>query len=474
MTETKYDYGMIGLGTMGRNLAYNLCDHGYSVSGFDLDATKVETLKQEGKERKIFGADNLKQFIDSLDVPRKIMLLVPAGKAVDTIISELKAFLSSEDLLMDCGNSHYTDTDRRIEALAKDNIHFMGIGISGGESGARYGPSIMPGGAMEAYGHIAAMLEAVSAKVNNEPCVAYLGPGSSGHYVKMVHNGIEYALMQLIAEAYHLLRECCIMSNDELHYVFLKWNDGMLQSFLIEITAEIFVKADDLSNNSLLDMVLDSAEQKGTGRWTSQDAMDLLVPIPTIDAALSARYLSADKAERTEGEKKLKGPHVVLSDYKQELVDELEQALYFSMIMSYAQGMALLYQASKEYQYELRLEEIARIWRGGCIIRSSLLKDIRAAYHTRPDLPNVLLDDNFGQILNTAQKGIRQTLKVAVDAGVPMPAMMSALTYYDSYRRAWLPSNLIQAQRDFFGAHTYTRIDREGIFHSDWEQRQKE
>ena len=469
MAEAKYDCGVIGLGTMGRNLAYNLCDHGYSVSGFDLDTAKVQVLKEEGKEKNIFGADTLEQFVLSLSLPRKIILLVPAGKAVDSVISQLKTFLTGEDLLMDWGNSHYTDTNRRIEVLAKDNIHFMGIGISGGESGARHGPSIMPGGAVEAYGQIGPMLEAISAKVNNEPCVAYLGPGSAGHYVKMVHNGIEYAIMQLISEAYHLLKECCLMNNDELHDVFLKWNDGPLQSYLMEITADIFTRQDDLSSNYLVDMILDSAGQKGTGKWTSQDAMDIGVPIPAIDAALSARYLSADKTGRTEAEKKLKGPYITLGDDAKELVDELEQALYFSMIISYAQGMSLLYQASKEYQYKLKPEDIARIWRGGCIIRSSLLKDIRAAYSSQPDLSNLLLDDSIAQNIAKSQEGIRHTLNVSVDAGIPMPAMMACLAYYDSYRRSWLPSNLIQAQRDFFGAHTYARTDREGIFHTQWE-----
>ncbi|MCW3126271.1 MAG: gnd 2, partial [Bacteroidetes bacterium] len=356
MAEAKYDYGMIGLGTMGRNLVYNICDHNYSVSGFDLDVGKVEALKQESAGRKIFGADNLQQFIDSLNQPRTILLLVPAGDPVDKVIAGLKPLLSHEDLILDCGNSHYTDTNRRIEQLAKDNIHFMGVGVSGGESGARYGPSIMPGGALEAYERIGAMLEAISAKINNEPCVAYLGPGSSGHYVKMVHNGIEYALMQLIAEAYHLLKEKGAMTNDELHSVFAKWNEGKLKSFLIEITAEIFKKKDDLTENSLIDMILDSAQQKGTGKWASQDAMDLVVPIPVIDTALSARYLSADKAERVAGEKKLNGPQTDFNTGKNELVDWLEQALYFAMITSYAQGLTLLYQASKRYDYELKLE----------------------------------------------------------------------------------------------------------------------
>jgi 6-phosphogluconate dehydrogenase len=472
MADAKYDYGMIGLGTMGRNLVLNLCDHGYSVAGFDLDVKKVESLKSEGEGQKVFGAENMQQFIDSLKTPRTIMLLVPAGDPVDKVVAGLKPLLGRDDLIMDCGNSHYTDTNRRTEQLLKDNIHFMGVGVSGGEFGARFGPSIMPGGAIEAYERIGAMLEAVSAKVNNEPCVTYLGPGSAGHYVKMVHNGIEYALMQLIAETYHLLKEHGGMNNDELHATFSKWNQGILKSFLIEITAEIFAKKDDLTGGALVDMILDSAQQKGTGKWTSQDAMDLGVPIPIIDTALSARYLSADKKERTEGEKKLRGPHFDLTTGKQQLVDLLEQSFFFSMIVSYAQGMTLLYQASKEYGYELKLEEVAKIWRGGCIIRSTLLEDIRTAFSQKADLTSIMLSDNISQELNRAQDSIRKTLKIAVEVGVPMPAMMSSVAYYDSYRRAWMPSNLIQAQRDFFGAHTYARTDREGVFHTQWEQKQ--
>ncbi|MBS1623786.1 MAG: NADP-dependent phosphogluconate dehydrogenase [Bacteroidetes bacterium] len=471
MSEAKYDYGMIGLGTMGRNLLLNMSDHSYAVAGFDLDAEKVSSLKKEGKGRKIFGAESLQEFVDALKVPRTILLLVPAGDAVDKVILGLKPLLSAEDLIMDCGNSHYTDTDRRVTALAKDNIHFMGVGVSGGEMGARYGPSIMPGGSQDAYERIGAMLEAVSAKVDDEPCVTYLGPGACGHYVKMVHNGIEYAIMQIIAEAYHILKEMGGMSNQELHTTFTTWNEGKLRSFLIEITGEIFARRDDKTNGMLIDMILDSAQQKGTGKWTSQDAMDLVVPIPTIDAALSARYLSADKQQRTEGEKMLKGPQTQAKIDRPELVTALEDAIYFSMIISYAQGMTLLNQASKHYGYDLKLEEVAKIWRGGCIIRSGLLEHIRAAYAQDKDLVSILLDEKLAHEVYTHQKGMRRVLSVAVEAGIPMPAMMSCLAYYDSYRRGWMPSNLIQAQRDFFGAHTYHRTDREGIFHTEWEQK---
>lgn len=472
MAEAKYDYGMIGLGTMGRNLLLNMSDHSYAVAGFDLDADKVASLKKEGEGRKIFGADTLQEFVDALKTPRTILLLVPAGDPVDKVISGLKPLLSPEDLIMDCGNSHYTDTNRRVEALAKDNLHFMGVGVSGGEAGARFGPSIMPGGSQDAYERIGAMLEAISAKVNNEPCVTYLGPGASGHYVKMVHNGIEYSIMQLIAEAYHILKETGDMSNEELHATFARWNEGRLRSFLIEITADIFARRDDLSQNMLVDMILDSAQQKGTGKWTSQDAMDLVVPIPAIDTALSARYLSADKRQRTEGEKVLKGPQSVPTVDKNELAAIVEDTLYFCMIVSYAQGLTLLTEASRQYGYELKLEEVAKIWRGGCIIRSGLLEDIRAAYAQEPALASILLDEKIAHELYAHQKGIRRTVSIAAEAGVPIPDMMSCLAYYDSYRRSWMPSNLIQAQRDYFGAHTYQRTDREGVFHTHWEQKQ--
>ena len=472
MAEAKYDYGMIGLGTMGRNLLLNMSDHSYAVAGFDLDADKVDSLKKEGEGRKIFGADTLQEFVDALKTPRTILLLVPAGDPVDKVISGLKPLLSPEDLILDCGNSHYTDTDRRVTTLAKDNIHFMGVGVSGGEQGARFGPSIMPGGSQDAYERIGAMLEAVAAKVNDEPCVTYLGPGASGHYVKMVHNGIEYAIMQLIAEAYHILKEVGGLNNEELHTTFAKWNEGKLRSFLIEITGEIFARRDDLTQNMLVDMILDSAQQKGTGKWTSQDGMDLVVPIPAIDTALSARYLSADKKQRMEGEKALKGPQAQVQIDKNDLVAALEDALHFCMIVSYAQGLTLLSEASKKYGYELKLEEVAKIWRGGCIIRSTLLEDIRAAYAQAPDLASIMLNDKIAHDLYTSQKGVRYVLSLAVEAGVPMPDMMSCVAYYDSYRRAWMPSNLIQAQRDYFGAHTYQRTDREGIYHTHWEQKQ--
>jgi len=473
MPEQIYDYGMIGLGTMGRNLVYNMCDHGYSVAGFDKDASKVDALGNGAGDRKVLGAHNLKDFVAALKSPRVIMLLVPAGHPVDAVISELKPFLSKDDLVMDCGNSHFTDTDARIGQLAKEQIHFMGVGISGGEYGARYGPSIMPGGAKEAYERVAPMLKAVSAKVNGEPCVTWLGPGSAGHYVKMVHNGIEYGLMQLIAEGYHLLKECLDMSNDGLHKVFSKWNEGRMKSYLIEITADIFAQNDDLTGNRLIDMILDKSAQNGTGQWTSQSAMGLYLPISVIDASVSMRDLSALKEERVAAQKILQWHKVVFKGNDSELVDWLENALYFSMITAYAQGMSLLQRASKEYNYGLKLDEVAAIWRGGCIIRSVLLEDILAAYSTEPALPNLMINKQMALKLETCQDGFRLAVKTAIETGVPVPAMMASLAYFDGYRSGWLPANLVQAQRDYFGAHTYQRIDRKGIFHTEWNQTQK-
>jgi len=470
MDEKGYKYGMIGLGTMGRNLVLNMNDHGYSVAGFDKSDSQVELLRKDTGERKIYATSDLNGFVKALKTPRVIMLLVPAGKIVDEVIQELTPLLSENDVLMDCGNSHFTDTNRRIEQLEKSTIHFMGIGISGGESGARYGPSIMPGGPKDVYKYASEMLESISAKVNNEPCVTWLGPGSAGHYVKMVHNGIEYGLMQLISEAYHLMKDVGCMNNDELHDIFSKWNGGMLHSFLIEITADIFAQKDELTNNRLIDMILDSAHQKGTGGWTSQNAMELQVPIPVIDVAVSMRDLSAYKKERQAAQQKLEGIGNKFEGDKTSLLTWLEQALYFSVITTYAQGMSLLYFASREYKFDLKLEDIASIWRGGCIIRASLLEDIHAAFSRQPDLSNMMMDDKIGQKLMHSQIEVRKIIQIGIEAGIPLPAMMGALAYYDSYRSGWLPANLIQAQRDYFGAHTYERNDRERTFHTHWNQ----
>jgi 6-phosphogluconate dehydrogenase len=469
MANQQYDYGMIGLGTMGRNLVYNMCDHGFSAAGFDKDTKQVDAFVKNAKDYKVIGTSDIKEFITSLKSPRVILLLVPAGGVVDAVIDELKPLLSASDLIMDCGNSHFTDTDRRVGALAKENLHFMGVGVSGGEEGARYGPSIMPGGAKEIYERVAPMLEAISAKVDDEPCVKYLGNGSAGHYVKMVHNGIEYGLMQLISEAYHLLKEGAGLNNDELHDVFATWNKGILKSFLIEIAATVFARKDDLTDGRLIDMISDVAHQKGTGKWASQNAMDLQVPIPLIDTAVAMRELSAFKEERKAAELKFAIAKEKIDANKNTLIKDLEQALYFAFITTYAQGLALLDHASDEYKYDLNLADIAAIWRGGCIIRASLLEAILSAYSSQPKLANILVDDFFTKELTKTQVQIRSTIQSGVSLGIPLAAFCSSLSYFDSYRRAWLPTNLIQAQRDYFGAHTYERTDRAGTFHTQWD-----
>jgi 6-phosphogluconate dehydrogenase len=472
MEQQQYDFGMIGLGTMGRNLVFNINDHGYSVAGFDKDTKQVGALTKEAEKRKVVATSDLSEFIGALKQPRVIIMLVPAGAIVDSVIAELKPLLGDHDLLLDCGNSHFTDTDRRNEALAKENIHFMGVGVSGGEAGARYGPSIMPGGDKEAYKRVDAMLQAVSAKVKDEPCVTWLGPGSAGHYVKMVHNGIEYGIMQLISEVYHILKAVGGLKNAELHQVFTDWNNGMLRSYLVEITAEIFAQKDDLGPGDLVDMILDTAHQKGTGAWTSEDAMTQQVAIPVIDTAVTIRNISSQKDERKIFGAKLTGPKIVFDDNNKELIATLEQALYFAMITTYAQGFALMSKASKEYKYDLQPEDIARIWRGGCIIRAALLEDISAAYKAQADLLNLMLDGHISAELIKSQDGIRNVVRLGAEAGIPIAALMSALSYYDSYRCAWLPANLLQAQRDYFGAHTYERTDRPGVFHTHWNQKQ--
>jgi len=474
MSEKKYEYGMIGLGTMGRNLLLNMSDHGYSVVGFDKNTKQTDLLKKEAGARNILSAGDLQEFVNALTSPRAIILLVPAGKIVDDVINELKPLLSENDLIMDCGNSHFTDTNTRVVQLERSGIHFMGIGISGGEDGARNGPSIMPGGPPGIYKRVEHMLTAISAKADKKPCVTWLGPGSAGHYVKMVHNGIEYGLMQLISEIFNVLKLTRAMSNEELHEVFFKWNQGMLHSFLIEITADILIKKDELTSNFLVDMILDNAHQNGTGAWTSEDAMQLQVPIPVIDIAVSMRDLSAYKKERKEGKEKLKGPGNESVYDTVELTSWAERALYFAMITTYAQGFALLYTASIKYKYDLRLENIAAIWRGGCIIRAGMLDEFCKIFSKQPNLSNLIFDDEVAEKLMQSQLEIRKIVQIGTEAGIPIPALMGSLAYYDSYRSAWLPANLIQAQRDYFGAHTYERNDRSGTFHTQWEQKENQ
>jgi 6-phosphogluconate dehydrogenase len=462
-----YDFGLIGLGVMGRNFILNVADNGYKAFGYDLDQSQVAALKAEGHPDQVDATSDIVTFTKSLRTPRKIMLLVPAGKIVDQVIESLLPHLDKDDIIIDGGNSFFTDTDRREGYLKEKGIHFFGSGVSGGAKGARRGPSIMPGGNKEAYQHVKPIFEAVSAKYKGEPCVAYLGPKSAGNYVKMVHNGIEYSMMQLTSEIYDLMKKSVGLSNTELHEVYSTWNSGRLQSFLVEITAEIFTQKDTLTNGDLVDMILDKAKQKGTGKWTSQNAMDLGIPVPTIDMAVSMREISALKEERVLADQLYSRPKPgVIS--KEQMIAQAEQALYFSFIISYAQGLHQLEVASREYGYELDMAVIAKIWRAGCIIRAGLLADIAEAYTAKPDLANLLLSPAFVGKVQGTMPAVRSLVAYAAQSGIPVPGLASALSYFDAYTSSNLPLNLIQAQRDHFGSHTYERIDREGIFHTEW------
>ncbi|MBX5439387.1 MAG: NADP-dependent phosphogluconate dehydrogenase [Thermoflavifilum sp.] len=460
---------MIGLGTMGRNLLLNLADHGYHVLGFDQDPTKVQLLNNSSSAAgSVKGVGDVQEMIRLLETPRKIMMLVPAGKPVDAVTDELLPLLAPGDILIDGGNSFYCDTQRRIEKCAAQQIHFMGIGISGGEKGARYGPSIMPGGDEAAYEALKPMLEAVAAKVNGSPCVAYLGKGAAGHFVKMVHNGIEYAIMQMISETYWIFRDALKLQPEALHEIYHRWNQGPMQSFLLEITAKIFQQKDSFSDHWLIDMIDDHAEAKGTGKWTSQQAMDLHVPVNVIDTAVAMRDLSGFAEERKRAAGLYHPDRRRLSDSSL-VAEHLHDALYFGTIVCYAQGLAMLHRGSHELDMQIPLYEVVRIWRGGCIIRSALLDRFYTIYQQDPELPNLLLHPEIADLLMKLEHNTRQILSIALLGGYTLPGLVSALSYFDAYRSERLPANLIQAQRDFFGAHTYRRIDREGIFHTEWE-----
>jgi 6-phosphogluconate dehydrogenase len=468
--NNEYEVGIVGLGTMGRNLMLNIADHGYDVIGLVRDESKVKSLPANGKTgANIKATQDKKVFLDSLRKPRAILLLVPAGAAIDEVINDLSPQLQVGDLVIDAGNSHFTDTNRREKALAEKGFHFFGMGVSGGEAGARNGPSIMPGGNKEAYERIRPVLEAIAAKVNGDPCATYLGPRSTGHYVKMVHNGIEYGLMQLIAETYHLMKAALKLSDDECHDVYKQWNGSELSSYLLEITAQIFLKKDDKSDGRLIDAVRDVAKQKGTGKWVCQDAMELQVPLPTIDAAVGLRDLSILETDRKTAHHLFDALSANLPIERTPFLSRLRNAYYLSSIITFAQGMALLQKASATYGYELNLEVVARIWRGGCIIRADLLETIMAAYQTTPHLTNLLFDPKLEVKVGKYQADLRAVVQAAAGLGFPVPALMASLAYYDSFRSSWLPSNLIQAQRDYFGAHTYERNDQSGTFHSNWE-----
>lgn len=468
---SKWTVGLVGLAVMGKNLALNIADHGYSVAVYNRSREKTDNLLNEAKHKNIIGTYSLEELVNSLERPRKIILMVKAGKAVDDMIEQLTPLISPGDLIMDGGNSNYIDTMERFKRLEERNIHYLGSGISGGEEGARKGPAIMPGGSKEAYKMMEKILSDISAKVGSDSCSSYIGKNGAGHFVKMVHNGIEYADMQLIVEAYSILKQVLDLTPPEFHDIFTEWNEGELNSYLIEITADIFNKKDPETGNYLVDMILDVAGQKGTGKWTGQISLELGVPTPTITTAVYERYISSKKEERVIAYKVLSGPKKktkLSNEEANNFKEAVRRGLYASKICAYAQGFSLMREASLHYNWELNLGDIAKIFRGGCIIRAQFLNRIMEAYDQKKDLINLLLADYFKDIVSEYQDDWRTVITTAITNGIPSPAFSSALAYYDSYRSSELPMNLLQAQRDYFGAHTYMRTDKEGIFHTQW------
>lgn len=468
---TQANFGVVGMAVMGKNLALNVESRGYTVALFNRTTAKTEEVVAEHPDKNFVLTKTIEEFVAAIEKPRRIMLMVQAGPATDATIQALLPHLDKGDILIDGGNTHFPDTMRRNAELADSGINFIGTGVSGGEKGALEGPSIMPGGQKEAYDLIAPIFEQIAGKApqDGKPCVAYMGPNGAGHYVKMVHNGIEYGDMQLIAESYDLLKRVLGLDNAEIQSIFEEWNEGELDSYLIEITKEVLKRKDDQGTDGyIVDKILDKAGNKGTGKWTSQSSLDLGVPLPLITESVFARFISTYKDERVKASSILSGPEVKFSGDKAEIVEKIRQALYFSKIMSYAQGFAQLRQASKEYDWDLPYGTIAQIWRAGCIIRAGFLQNITDAFDKDANLENLLLDEYFIDITKRYQAAVRDVVSLAVQAGIPVPTFTSAISYYDSFRSANLPANLIQAQRDYFGAHTYERNDMEGIFHYDW------
>jgi 6-phosphogluconate dehydrogenase len=473
----KADIGLIGMAVMGQNLVLNMEDHGYTVAVYNRTLARVdEFVENRAQGRNIIGTHSIEELTGVLQSPRIVMLMVQAGQPVDAFIDQLIPHLSEGDIIIDGGNSNYQDTIRRTKYVESKGMRYIGTGVSGGEEGARWGPAIMPGGSPEAWPHVKPILQDISAKVpegdpNGEPCCEWVGEGGAGHYVKMTHNGIEYGDMQLICEAYYLMKHALGMSNEETHRVFAEWNTGKLDSYLIEITANILNFKNE-EGEYVLDLILDTAGQKGTGKWTGISALDMGIPLTLIVEAVFARCLSALKEERVEASQVLSGPEVSFDGDKEAFLQDLHDALYASKIISYTQGYMLMQEAAKEYGWNLNLGGIASTWRGGCIIRSVFLGNIKAAFDKNPQLSNLLLDDYFRNEVENAQGAWRRVVAKAVEMGLPVPAMSSALAFYDGYRRARLPQNLLQAQRDYFGAHTYERVDkpRGEFFHTDWIQ----
>lgn len=469
MDSAQFDFAIVGLGVMGSNLLLNLADHGYAVLGYDNNPDKTTALeKQALANTKVKGVNTVHELVQLLKVPRKIMMLVPAGKPVDDVINNLSAFVEPGDIILDGGNSHFTDTLRRVETCKEKGLHFMGVGISGGEEGARIGPSIMPGGNMEAYQYLRPLFESIAAKVKGVPCVDYLGKGGAGHYVKMVHNGIEYSIMELICECYDVLKHVAGLTNEELFTVFDNWNKGDLQSFLVEITSYIFLQKDEETGQHVVDQILDKAGAKGTGKWTSQDALNIAVPIPSIDSAVTMRNISSLKTQRIEAAKLYSKQVAPQTTDKQAWINNVHDALLFGILMSYTQGLAMLQVASKELNMDIPIRKVVNVWKGGCIIRSSLLALFDNVFEDDQDLPNLLLHPSIATLIQRSQQGARKVIVEAVTRGIPVGGLMASLNYFDAYTTERLSTNLLQAQRDFFGAHTYERSDKPGIFHTLW------
>jgi len=467
----KYNIGLIGLAVMGQNLVLNMSDHGYRVAVFNRTTSKVDDfIKGPAKGREILGAHSIEELVNSLEKPRRVMLMVKAGAPVDATIEKLLPFLEDGDIIIDGGNSNYEDTIRRTADLESKGFQFIGTGVSGGEEGARFGPSIMPGGSPQAWPHVKEIFQSIAAKVDGDvPCCDWVGSNGAGHYVKMVHNGIEYGDMQLISETYHIMKDLLGLDNQEMHQVFSTWNNGKLDSYLIEITRDILGFQDE-NGEYTIDQILDSAGQKGTGKWTAVSSLEMGIPLTLISEAVNSRFLSSLKDERENASKILAGPGFSFEDDQKEFIHDIHDALYASKIISYTQGYMLMKSAASEYDWDLNYGGIALLWRGGCIIRSAFLGEINQAYDKNPQLANLLLDDYFKAEIDQAQAGWRRVIAKAVEAGIPTPAMSSALAFYDGYRSERLPANLLQAQRDFFGAHTYERLDkpRGEFFHTDW------
>lgn len=466
---SKQQIGVIGLAVMGKNLAFNIESRGYSVSVYNRSQEKTDSMMEEAAGKQVVPQYSIEEFVQSLEKPRKILLMVKAGNPTDATIQALIPHLDREDILIDGGNTFFKDTQRRSTELQSHGIHFIGTGVSGGEEGALKGPSIMPGGQKEAHELVKPILEAIAAKVDGEACTTYIGPDGAGHYVKMVHNGIEYGDMQLISEAYFIMKQVLGLEARDLHEVFAEWNKGELDSYLIEITADIFTKIDEETGKPLVDVILDTAAQKGTGKWTSQSALDLGTPLPIITESVFARFISAMKEERVQASKVLSGPEIEpFTGDKEALIEAIREALYMSKLVSYAQGFAQMRAASDEYDWNLNYGNIAMIFRGGCIIRAAFLQKIKEAYDRDDQIANLLLDPYFKEIVEGYQKSLRKVISLAIENGIAVPGFSAALFYFDSYRSERLPANLLQAQRDYFGAHTYNRIDKEGTFHTEW------